>query len=113
MPVAIATPGVAASAAKAAVSDTDDPTVVRATRCGRIPLARHRRLLVVCVRSCTVSIHSAQLVVDSLPPGATPTICVVDTATVPRWLRRQFDCPVRALPSNDHRRATLTAENGD
>ncbi len=103
MPLSVATPGVSQSAARAAVPGTEDPTVLRATRCGHVPLANSVVTLVVCVQTCAISIHAATRVLDSLPAEAMPAVCVVDRKTVPQSLRERFDCPVRGHPATRHR----------
>ncbi|ERH05738.1 MAG: hypothetical protein J07HN4v3_01342 [Halonotius sp. J07HN4] len=99
MPLSVATPGVSESAARAAVPATENPTVLRATRCGHVPLATPVVKLVVCVRTCAISIHAATRVLDSLPAEVMPTVCVVDSIPVPQPLRERFDCPVRGHPT--------------
>ena len=112
MPLSVATPGVSESAARAAVPDSDDPPVLRATRCGHVPLPTPVVKPVVCVQTCAVSIHAATRVLDSLPAEAMPTICVVDSETVPQSLRERFDCPVRGHPATCFQPAAQAEQEG-
>lgn len=97
MHLAVATPGVSKPAARAATAATS-PVVVKATRCGRLPPTKSPTELTVCVRSCTVSLHAADRVLAGIPSPVTDRVRLLDASSVPRWLRRRFDCPVIAQP---------------
>jgi len=79
MPIAITTPGVPPAVARKAVRPAGKPTVVEATRCGRVTLPRSDATLLVCVRLCDVSMQTAQRVLAAVPAEATPIVCLLIT----------------------------------
>ena len=109
MRLGVATPGVSLATVRRCLDEADRfASVVRARRCGRLGVSLESvTTLTLYVRRCTVSIHTAERVLDTLDPSDDPLcsrVCVVDGRSVPRWLRRRFDCPVRSAASDAVRR---------
>ncbi|TQQ79219.1 hypothetical protein EGH24_11325 [Halonotius terrestris] len=98
MRLGVATPGVSPATVRDCLADRGERiSVVRASRCGRLGRSLESATTVIlCIRRCAVSIHAAERVLDTVDRPRVCRVQVVDAATVPRWLRQRFECPVRA-----------------